>query len=90
MKEPKYEHGSIENNSYVSLLGERIKFGDRISLTFLGAPNNFPKPWVLTSAEMRYSTVCYDYVVDAVITASNGEEIVLEDLRCYSPHAELE
>lgn len=83
----KKEHGTIENDSYISPFGsEIIKFGSEISLTFLGSPNDFPKPWILVSGKMRFSTVCYDYIVGAIIEASNGKRIMLDDLRTYSPH----
>jgi len=87
MKEAKYEHGTIDDKGYIAPFGsERIDFGSEVSLVFLGGPNNFPKPWVFRSAEMVYTTVCYDYIVYAVIEASNGNKITLDDFRTYSPH----
>ncbi|MHA1169251.1 MAG: hypothetical protein ACTSRU_15600, partial [Candidatus Hodarchaeales archaeon] len=79
-------NGYVENGVYFTIGGESIKIGDYIEISFMGSPDEMPKPWTLVGAKNVFSTVSYNNSVTIIVKASNGKKMTFNDAHQYSPH----
>lgn len=81
--------GYAINGDYITRNGDIIRKGEEIDAGFAGAPNakDYPKPWVLESAENEFSTVNYKTNTKIKIKAANGNIFELDRADYYAPQS---
>lgn len=81
--------GYAINGDYITRNGDIIKKGEPIDASFAGAPNtkDYPKPWVLESAENEFSTVNYKNNTKLKIKSANGNVFELDRADYYAPYS---